>query len=193
MTDDFALLHPCWEFCRGEWRQIPNPLATPHDPDDWIDVLLRDDWRNFDTVLSAAGYAQESHAGLESTFVIHEPRVLTPLTRRWKYMVELCVTGDAIQMIFVVDLPSLLLLVPQLAAVGMPTQLEFLTETIDGFARKTFRVFHGHSLDSFCEECDPSAWKARQERRREIEQKKRQASQCDEAERRFRDEKQLME
>lgn len=158
-----------WIFSRTDgWKPTDDPIGN-QEGDDWYEAIAK------------AGYGHGSYAEEEGRLLhIHEAEHDTPLTRRWKFLVEVELNTDCGHFVFCPDLPSVLALVSQVGGMATAQEVERLRGIVDRFAQKSFHALHGHDLLGVCRECDPREWDATQERRRE-RREKRQAKKQSEA------------
>ena len=169
MTDDLPRLpQPAWQFDRGQWTEIECPFTADNDPD-----AREAEW---DDVLRAAGYSLGDSVDSYDPTIIREAHHDTPITQRWRFLVEVCFDGTTPWWVFVTDLPSLLALTPQLAPIQLPSQLDHLVEIVERFTSKAFEAWHGHSVTSICSTCSPAEWKLAGERREARRNRKSQAT-----------------
>ncbi len=98
----------------------------------------------------------------------------TDITRKYPFVIDLNLNEANAPCVWCEDLPSLLAVLPAVAALVQWGQLGGIQYTIEEFCSRAFRAFHGHSLIDVCPQCDPHEFKQRQEAARKRKERKAQ-------------------
>lgn len=155
-----------WQYHRGEWTEIDDPLPMSTDP-------------SLEAQMKSAGFekwhilgGEEFYPSLEVWW--HTKNTETPPLHN--YYVWYSLSGNAAEVIWITDFPSLMQFIREHAPViQAQTQLEFEKQR-QSMLEKTFHVWHEHSFDEICRYCDPPEYEYRQRARMERLEKKRQES-----------------
>lgn len=73
-------------------------------------------------------------------------------------------SGTTCYEVFLPDFPSFMIFMRDYGAVFATEATNVSTQQILDLLEKMFQAKHGHSAHGFCQECDPVAWKAREQR-----------------------------
>ncbi|WP_022947141.1 hypothetical protein [Methylohalobius crimeensis] len=140
-----------WKYSRGEWAESVF---------DWPDLM------DFEDALQRNGYSRGAAINFpeDGDFIEVYPKLGTEGIA--PCMVAVCLDASSNDFIQTDDLPSLIMLLKDLA----PIVSAYETGVMSELAQKSFRIWHGHSHRLICQECDPIGYeqlqKARSARKR---------------------------
>jgi hypothetical protein len=135
-------------FNRGSWED-GSPLP------EWQDDENSDDYRQ------RIGYAGER------TLFGHEyggHLEIYESSADDSFYASICPAGGTCYEVFLPDLPSFMMFIRDYAAAFSTEATNVSQQQVFDLLEKMFRVQHGHSAQAICQQCDPDAWKAREQR-----------------------------
>lgn len=149
-----------WKYHHGEWSEIEDPMVWNEGEDS-------------KTAFKRAGYYTFPFC----RFGVEEGQPSIELYAKEDYgppwLVNLNIT-DAIEYIYIYDLPSLMQFLRDYAPMCSLSQMaDIQEEQVSKILSRAFQAWHGHDFDNVCPRCDPLEFKRREQARQRRMEKRR--------------------